>query len=1205
MLSLMAIPAMAQTVSGTIGAYTLDPPEGQVEEISKIKVTFPDLGFALNTSIDCSDVKLASGAGTVYDVVKTNSFFDNFCEMTFGIGGEAVTVTAPGEYTLTIPEGIFKDFDNASRTNGPITAVYTIKGVESNSLTDYRLTPADGGVTGVFLEVTITFPDAADTGVTPPEDMSVITLTADGVTYVCVSATQPVSGTVAMRFATAAGEEPCVFSRPGQYTLSVPKNVFTATGTDETNDYRVEATFTLENPGFDPMAEVVTTPAMDAVLDSFTEIDVRFPGADKGLDFPSDLSGVKLSIDGQPTGYVAGNVTMRPPYDSVSFSFSDSAYGSPVTFGESGTYAVSIPAGVFRESGSGDYVNEAIDLVFKVQDPDSDPFGNWSCEPASGSTVGEIYRIVISFPELEESRIQWPFDISRLTLQRIGDETVYTGNTATLQGGCNVTTGFGPEGAEYSDMLRFCTAGEYEVTVPAGTFASEADPSVTNKEIRMRFTVDPAYNFTYKLTPDPAKALASLPEILMAPDDALISISLADLSGNKGAMLINGDEEVELSAVADDQGVRFTPLSPVGVGEWTLSIPAGFLAGVGPGGLDLVNALPIEAVYTVKKPQEYTYGTTPAEGGEVAVFTKYTVNVKGSPKKVTVDKEAGVPMLSGQGVSVEMASSVSGADVMFAPKGGAALADGTYTVTVPAGYIVTTDRDGLQATLPEIRGSFKVAAPVGADFSTGMMLYNEGWYGHDMASFTHMGEDGTVTYNAFMGENPDKSLGLTGTCAVRFGDKLYAVSKQSGMNLNGAQGGILTQMDGFSLAYIDQIYSLEGSEQGRAFCGFDADKGYLSTNKGVYPVDLKTMTAGERISATQSMTLQYGEMLRYGGRMFVVAKNWDLITIDPVSDSMLDIETGPAVKCFVTPDGSMYVATLVEGSEFVRLDPVSLALKKVDVNAGDYTGRLRIANIWNTWVPAPLAVDVKDNVVYYATETNATSVARLDLDSGEFTPDFITLPSVGDVQQCLYGQGISVDPATGHIVLTAVEKGFGTHYTQNYVYRADPATGLIDEEKTVKLSEDYWFPSMVVYSGFKAPELSLGDISLADGPVVLDLREHTTLALGNVHEVEYTVCSSDSRVCSVKELVPGMYELTSVGEGVADITVTADFMGLRAQADFVAGTSGIAAVDGDATLSDVYTPDGVLVLKGASSQEIRNLPAGLYIASGKKIYVRP
>lgn len=1208
-LSLMAMPLSAETLTtGTIGKYSLTPEPGKVENITSVCIKFQNPGiFGLEESKTISDVSLSCDDGTEYKVCKAEYDADfESCTMFFSTSdtGSPTEIYSPGQYTLFIPEGTFRRAKKTDYYNGLITAVYEIEGPASNSLTTFTLTPSTENPVESIQNITVTFPDATATGIELTGNMGDIKLSYGNTIYKCVVATVN-DNTVSLGFANADGSQAVIFAHPGEYSLLIPKGMIAAKGTQETNGVPINASYTIENPTFNSMSTVITIPSDKSTISSFSEVSLTFPNATYGLDIPSDLNNIKLRINGVDTRYIAGNLLIKAPFDNVSFSFKETEFGEPVTFTDTGKYEILIPAGVFSESGHSDYRNEAISLTFNILNPeDANPFHKYSVTPADNSTVGELYELSIAFPETGEAGIKWPFDISQVTLQRIGDDTVYTGNSAMLKQGSTVITGFGIAGNQYSEKLHFRTPGEYIVTIPAGVFTSEENNEISNSAICLRYTVDPAYNFTYKLSPAAGSVLASLSEIKLSADDALKSVKLNAESTSK-AILSSGELQIELTASSDENGVTFTPSSTVEVGEWTLTIPAGLLSGVTQEEINIINAEPISCQYTVKNPKTFTYTTTPSDGQTIPLFTKFVVGVLDSPKKVTVNTDAGQAVLKGNNKEYNLSGKVSGTDVMFAVNGGASLSDGQYTVNIPAGYIVTTDADKLTAELPEISGTFTIEQPEAADYNEGLFIFNEGWYGKDMASFTLLPPVGPVRYNVFMENNPSYSLGLTGTEARHFGDKLYAVCKQDGANLSGIEGGVLTQIDAASMKYVDNIVSLEKGEQARAFCGVSGNKGYLSTSAGIYPVDLSSMTLGERFAAVSEKKQQHGSMLYYQGRVYAAVKDWDLIVIDPADDSMSEILTGPAVTTFVTPDGNIFTATLDEAHEFYKINPETLEAEYIEIKKGDYDGRTRVADVWRTWTPIPLAVDKTDNVVYYATETNAAQIARLNLDNGEFTPDFIKLPETESGQQIIYGQGISVDPRNGEIVLVTVEKGYGAHYTQNYVYRVEPKSGKIIDDKTIKLSENYWFPSMVVYNGYTAPELNLEPVSLAEGNVRLNLHEHTVLAMGNKYEIEYTVESSDDDICKVVKLDNGQYMLSPKADGTAIISVKAEFMGLTSDAQFTTSTSSIESVaDETSDLINVYTTSGLHILKNADKTALNTLPKGIYIVNGKKYIVR-
>ena len=1198
LFSFVALTGWAQRTAGEIGGYTLSPEEGTVEELTSVTLRFTDLGFwGLESGLDYSSVTLTSDAGTVYHVAKTGGAdYDGESIMYFGSGAEPETIVTPGNYTLTIPEGVFSRFMKPEMCNDLITLHYTIAAAPENSMTAFRLNPADGSEITKLESVIITFPDAEATGVSMAGEYSEITLTADGVVTECTAAT--VTGnTVELAF----GKE---FIRPGDYKLHIPRRMFSASGTDECAEYPIDATFHVVNPSFDPLAKFITTPANGSTVTEFSTLSITFPDEDKGLSYPIDMSGVKLYMNGTATSEKVGNIVLRKPFNVVNFAFVDGD-DNPITFNSPATYSVTFPAGIFKEDGADGYANQEITTTFTIEpEKEASPFDNYSASPATGETIGEINQITISFPELAKDRIKWPFDISRVTLQREGDPTVYVGNSAALQGGCNVITGFNVKDMQYSEFLHFRTPGIYTVTIPEGTFASDADNSIVNNEIKITYIVNPAYNFTIDIDPANGTVMKGLQEVSIRPTEVLEELTLSKGIDLK-ATLTCGSRSIVLTAEETDEGVMLHNPEELTPGEWRLEIPSGMLAAVNNDGLAFSNPKTIAATYTVKTPEIYSYKVSPEEGTVLDQFTKFTVEIQGGPRNVYVNEAEGTPIIEGSDKRYELRSAVSGDFIEFALDGGVVLPDGNYTVTIPANYIVTEDNDKLTSGVEQISAGFVIESTSSVDCSEGVLVLNEGWYGHDMASVTHLSPPGEATYNAFTKTNSGNSLGITGTWIEQYGDRLYATCKQEGENISGIPGRVLTAMDAITLEYKGGVTGLEAGEQARAFCAYSDKVGYLSTSKGVYPVNLEDMTLGTRMESTKTYTLQYGDMMRFHDYVLATVEYTSLLRIDPTDNSMKSLETGPVVKAFVTPDGTLYGATLAEGLEFVKIDPETWNCEYVTLDNPDYTVRSRIASVWSTWTPAPLAVDKDANIVYYATTANATKIARANLDTREFDPEFIVLPSTTTGQQMLYGQGISVDPTTGEIVLTVTEQGYGEHYKVNIIYRVDPTTGKIIDDRTVRLSDYYWFPSMLLYCGLEAPEIKIPEIDLTQGAITLDLLDYTTLPKGNIHLINFGIESSNPQECEITREDASHFTITPLGDQSVTLKFTAEYNGLIGSDRVVAVMSAIGTVAAEKNqLVDVYNLAGILVLRNADAEAIRNLPAGFYIAGGRKILVK-
>lgn len=943
-----------------------------------------------------------------------------------------------------------------------------------------------------------------------------------------------------------------------------------------------------------------------------TTIKLNFPNTGiMGIDEPN-TSGITLVSD---AGKVYKVVSTNYTYETFAECyFAPEGESVPVTIKTPGTYTLTVPAGAFWKYNKPAITNDEITAVYTITgtgepdepEPTTDPFSGYTSTPADGENVGQFSLLTITFPAMPEGGLDWPIDASAITLTSADGNISLAGNSPMLSKLNTLIIGFSATDTQYIDHQTITEAGTYTVHIPAGTLSADGKPELKNEDIEISFTIDPMLNFCCKFSPDPSKVYSSLSEIKVLPDGAMKSIAPAE--GGGAITLSSAEGEYTLIPSADGEGVALAlaPDAMLNAGEWTLTIPAGALTALNESGLTIPNPEEITACYNIKEATRYTFTTSPEEGATLSILTKYTVDVEGKPKKVTVDTTAGTALLvNDKDEQFEMAAKVSGTSVMLAPKNGAVTTPGTYTVSIPEGYIVTTDADGLTAPLGAINTSFKITESAAADFNEGFLILNEGWFGHDASSLTHIPEAGLPTYRAFNLVNPERSLGITGGWITRYGDRIFTVAKQEGSNISGIQGGVVTAMDARNLAYSNELLKTPGG-QPHALAAATADLGYLTTANGIFPINLNTLEAGEALDIVESGKLNCGEAVAYHGKVYVVAKSWDLIVIDPADNSFESVDCGPLAAPVITADGSLWFATLQEDKPFVRLDTETMTPEFLTIELPE-EGTAKIATPWQTWRPSPLAADLSENVVYYATKDQATQIARLDLTTGEFNPAFITLPSTESGQQCLYGKGISIDPRTGEIVLNVTENGYGTHYLFNAIYRCDPVTGKILEDKTLPLSRDYWFPSMNIWCGYEAPVIELTDIEIPFGTnaTTLDIAAATTLSLGNHALIDYSAETSEPAAVAIEETSAGTYKLTMLTDEPANVTVTASFMGLEASKTLtVTKESGVRKIEvSDGKMQDVYNAAGVLILRNASESEINSLAPGLYIIGGRKVMV--
>ena len=77
-----------------------------------------------------------------------------------------------------------------------------------------------------------------------------------------------------------------------------------------------------------------------------------------------------------------------------------------------------------------------------------------------------------------------------------------------------------------------------------------------------------------------------------------------------------------------------------------------------------------------------------------------------------------------------------------------------------------------------------------------------------------------------------------------------------------------------------------------------------------------------------------------------------------------------------------------------------------------------------------------------------------------------------------------------------------------------------------------------------------------------------------------------------------------LGIGAANITCTAaDGSDVRAVCQ-VSGVTGIDQILADGQTADVYTVSGIMVKRGATADDVRSLPSGIYIINGSSVVIK-
>ena len=517
---------------------------------------------------------------------------------------------------------------------------------------------------------------------------------------------------------------------------------------------------------------------------------------------------------------------------------------------------------------------------------------------------------------------------------------------------------------------------------------------------------------------------------------------------------------------------------------------------------------------------------------------------------------------------------------------------------------VSTEVCGAEDLHPDADGDDPGPGPTDFTFTNGIIFVNEDRYGPNQGSLNYYNYDyDEMEYNVFAMVNPDVKLGVTTQFGQLFGDRLFLVSKQA----NAAEasgntvGSRLAVLDAATLKQQGSILrfgeSPDSVYDGRAYCAVTADKGYVSTNAGIFVIDVPTMSVTGNIDGTMSSAKgdynslyydQCGDMVRFGQYVFAVQQGRGLHVIDPATDEIVTTLSFPdIVTVFVTAGGNLYVANNSREiydysggpyvADFTRIDPVTL--QPVEVHTLEE--RCGAMSSWGAWRARMVCVDPHAERVYYNYDEYQNYISSYDFTTRTFTDALISLPEGVEINwdgtqelQGLYSSAISFDPHTGDMVVQTIEAAPLSYqnFNHNWVLFYDANT--LELKRQVRLRDAYWFPAMAVYPDVADPAVVVADMVVPQGETeVIDLLNAVSDA-DNMSALAVTtaVCDNES---VARAWVSGLdLMIEAVANGSATITVTTDSNGRLATTSFTitvtkASTPGDVNMDGRVSIDDV------------------------------------
>lgn len=443
---------------------------------------------------------------------------------------------------------------------------------------------------------------------------------------------------------------------------------------------------------------------------------------------------------------------------------------------------------------------------------------------------------------------------------------------------------------------------------------------------------------------------------------------------------------------------------------------------------------------------------------------------------------------------------------------------------------------------------------VPVDYTQGLFLVNEDWYGWDNGTVNFLTSDGRWVYRAFRRENPGETLGVTTQYGTIYGGCFFFVSKQANSTAGTSTGGRLVVADALTLKKVAAFDEIGGD--GRSFVGVDEHTAYIGTSSGITRLDLESMSLGETIAGTGGegglYAGQIGAMVRAGGYVFAAKQAVGVLVIDATTHTLYTTIDLPTISTLTLGrDGGVWAA---DATSLVRIDVATL-----ETRSRLLPDDCRVSSTWGAWNAGSLCAAYRNNFLYFANE-KGNQIARYHIPTDELDADFFTLPDQNKayVQQ-FQGAGLRVDPRNDHLIVTATQSGYLSHYMNNWVHVVDGLSGEL--LGTVELEPYYWFPALPVFPDNEAPVIALADeLSVGEEPVKVSLLEVVSDADNLSAAIVSTAEVEDTSIATAR--ISG-YDLTVSGVKPGDtwLTLTVNSNGRLASKSIALHVTAASATD--------------------------------------------
>ena len=523
------------------------------------------------------------------------------------------------------------------------------------------------------------------------------------------------------------------------------------------------------------------------------------------------------------------------------------------------------------------------------------------------------------------------------------------------------------------------------------------------------------------------------------------------------------------------------------------------------------------------------------------------------------------------------------------------------------------------------------------NYSEGVLVLNEGWFGHCNSTINYLDKDGKWIYDVIEKENPGIQLGSTTSYGTIYGNRLYIITKQDKDGGTDKQGARITICNAKTMKVIKQIKDInnEGSRaDGRGFVAVNNEKAYIGTNNGVYIFDLVNMEIQGRIEGTENehtdpygkMYLgQSGSLLRINEKVYALHQDKGLIVIDPNTNKVINTVSGPDNgeltygSAILSKDGNMWLSV---SDRYGRGDVFGYIMRYTP-STGD-TLRVNLpegiqppSNSWFAWTPDGFCASTKNNVLYWNTGDLAwysnNKVCKYDIDKNEFS-QFIDFK---DENLKIYGSSMRVDPVTDNLYITLFKDTSIPYFTMR---KYDNTGNKFDE---YEMTEDYWFPSIQIFPDNDSPiagnmSKTISDsknLSICLDDIATDNDNMSAAMVKTITEI------TDNNVIAAT-ITDGNLHITPLKDGSSNVIININSNGKNTSADIAISVTGYNGIDdASADIRSAYVKDGMLYINNCEGLSFSicdingkkvdsftvtsksfnhsiNLPLGIYILKG-------